>query len=1031
MAAGLHEPASVTRRGVVPSAREADNGAVASAEAVVLAAAPAPDTSLGRKDQVREVFRSMRPSVATGGHPVKPAVVLSSPGFAREIGEGMRRVTAAYVIVALGVTVHQLATIGTVSVLLSVFTALGFSFVGDRLPRLRLIGVSTFLYGLAFLAFGLSPTFAMFVFFSLFKEIVAGMNVLAPSSMSLLSDFYPPEVRGRVYAFNANVSLILGVALFIPAGVVAQMLGLSGAFILGAVVAIIGAASVLLLREPPRGRWDRLRLGASEEVADRDVRRPSLTESLRIVRSVGTLRRLCQAQVWLAVAGMVITPTVTINAIQVVGTNFIVQSLIAAGSTLMTIVSFMLGGYFSDRYLKDRPELALPALGWVYVFNLSVFVLIAIVHKPVLILVMSFVQALISQIPTTGQNVVTSQVTPANVRTFGISFPQLYGAIGLVITLPFIYVLPQSFSALFFLGAVASAPGAILLITSKADVRRDMESARLSVLTEQTAADAEAAGRSKLLVARGVDVEYDGVQVLFGVDFDLDDGELVALLGTNGAGKSTLLRAVAGLAEPSGGAVFLAGRDTTHAPPHELAALGVVSMPGGKGVFPTMTVDDNLRTAGWSLDADEAKARIRAALDFFPRLRERHDALAGNLSGGEQQMLALAQAMVMKPRLLLVDELSLGLAPAVVEQLLQALVSLHEAGTTIVLVEQSVDLALSVAKRAVFMEKGEVRFDGPAEELRRHPELLRSVYIKGTRSRGGARATARSRRPRADAGTLVLDAQALSVSYGGVRALHDATVTVSAGEIVGLIGPNGAGKTTLFDAVCGFIPAGGTVAIAGRDVSAATPAQRSALGLARSFQDARLFPALSVLENVLLALHRHGGLETSAALSALWLPQSRKAEAKLRLRAEVILDSVGLADERDKVPAELSTGMRRVLDLGCMMAAQPDILLLDEPSSGIAQAEAEELAPLLDRIRRDLGCGLLLIEHDMSLLTAVADRLVGMVLGETICTGTVDEVTGDPRMVAAYLGTSDRVLSRSGTARLAAAAVDPYPEAQP
>lgn len=1009
MAAG--PAATVTRRGVVPSEREAAVGIVADTVAIETPTV----LDVVRRSRWRDVLDATRPSIATGHHPTTPAVVLALPGLAREAADAVRRVVTATLIVQFGISVHQLSTLATVAAIGSVAVALLYGYIGDRIPRLWIIGGATLAYALGFFAYGISPTYAMFVFFWLWPHLVAGLNVLGPAGTSLLSDYYPPEVRGRVLAFTSNISVALGIPLVFAAGFVAQWLGIAHALLVASVVAGLGAGSVLLVREPPRGRWDRLRLGASDATASRELRKPSFAESLRIVRSVATLRRICLAQVWLSAGGLIIAPLVTINAIQVVGTDPVLQGIIAAASTVLTMVSFLLGGYFSDRYLNERPHLALPVLGWVYAFNIGVFALIGFVRVPWFLLTMSFVQALVSQIPTTGSQVVTSQVTPANVRTFGITFPQLYGVIGLVVTLPFIYVLPQNFGALFLFAAVLCAPGAVLLLTAKVDVERDIRAARLAVRAEE---DATADGSNRLLVARGVEVEYDGIQVLFGVDFDLDVGELVALLGTNGAGKSTLLRAIAGLADPSGGAIYLCGRDTTHAPPHELAALGVVSMPGGKGVFPTLSVGDNLRTAGWLVPASEAKARIDAAFDFFPRLRERHSTLAGNLSGGEQQMLALAQAMVMKPRLLLVDELSLGLAPAIVEQLLQALVTVHEGGTTVVLVEQSVDLALSVAQRAVFMEKGEIRFDGPAEDLRRRPDLLRSVYLKGTRSRGAARLATRRR---SDAGTVVLDAERLSVSYGGVRALCDASIQVNAGEIVGLIGPNGAGKTTLFDAICGFLPTIGVVRVAGRDVSTATPAQRSALGLARSFQDARLFPALSVLENVLLALHRHGGLETSAALSALWLPQSRRAEAKLRARAEGILDSVGLADDRDKVPAELSTGMRRVLDLGCMMAAQPDVLLLDEPSSGIAQAEAEELAPLLDRIRRELGCGLLLIEHDMSLLTAVADRLVGMVLGETIVTGTVDEVTGDERMIAAYLGTSRRVLARTS----------PIPEATP
>src|SRR5207245_10312678 len=171
------------------------------------------------------------------------------------------------------------------------------------------------------------------------------------------------------------------------------------------------------------------------------------------------------------------------------------------------------------------------------------------------------------------------------------------------------------------------------------------------------------------------EVVYDGAQVLNGVDFDVEDGEIVALLGTNGAGKSTLLRAIAGIQEASSGAVFYDGVDITHAPPHLNAAGGVVLVPGGRAIFPSLTVEENLRTAArlYADDASYIRHRTEDVFTLFSVLRERLAQTAGSLSGGEQQMLSLGQALLMKPRLLMIDELSLGLAPQVVEQLLNAL----------------------------------------------------------------------------------------------------------------------------------------------------------------------------------------------------------------------------------------------------------------------------------------------------------------------------------------------------------------------
>src|SRR5207237_3975635 len=170
-------------------------------------------------------------------------------------------------------------------------------------------------------------------------------------------------------------------------------------------------------------------------------------------------------------------------------------------------------------------------------------------------------------------------------------------------------------------------------------------------------------------------------------------GEIIALLGTNGAGKSTLLRAISGLTDRSNGAIFFDGVDITHLPPSEHAAKGIIQVPGGKGIFPGLTVAENLRLAAWMYqDDDEYVARAtEAVFGYFPVLRERLDEIDGNLSGGQQQMLTLSQAFLSRPRLLMIDELSLGLAPTIVAQLLEIVRAIAASGTTIVLVAQSVD----------------------------------------------------------------------------------------------------------------------------------------------------------------------------------------------------------------------------------------------------------------------------------------------------------------------------------------------------
>jgi ABC-type branched-subunit amino acid transport system ATPase component len=228
-----------------------------------------------------------------------------------------------------------------------------------------------------------------------------------------------------------------------------------------------------------------------------------------------------------------------------------------------------------------------------------------------------------------------------------------------------------------------------------------------------------------------VDFSYGPVQVLFDVGFEVRTGEVLALLGTNGAGKSTILRVIAGLGTPARGVVRLNGRNITYTTPEQRARLGIRILLGGKGVFPAMTVHENLEMAAFVYRGDDAdfRRRLDRAYDLFPALADRRQHAASQLSGGQQQMLALAMTLLHDPEVLAIDELSLGLAPLVVQELLGVIERLKVEGMTIILVEQSLNVALSVSDRAVFLEKGEVRFEGPAAELAERDDLARAVFL--------------------------------------------------------------------------------------------------------------------------------------------------------------------------------------------------------------------------------------------------------------------------------------------------------------
>jgi ABC-type branched-subunit amino acid transport system ATPase component len=411
-------------------------------------------------------------------------------------------------------------------------------------------------------------------------------------------------------------------------------------------------------------------------------------------------------------------------------------------------------------------------------------------------------------------------------------------------------------------------------------------------------------------------------------------------------------------------------------------------------------------------DTEHVKEATDRILDTFPVLRDRWEQKAGDLSGGEQQMLSLAQAFLSRPQLLLIDELTLGLAPTIVEKLLQIVREIHDQGTTIVLVEQSVNIALKLAKRAVFLEKGEVRFSGPTSELLERPDVLRAVFLKGASAvDNGAARTSGTPDPRAAPrrhldGDIVLRAEGVTKRYGGIIAVDSVDLELRQDEILGIIGPNGAGKTTLFDLLTGFAPMdGGRVELHGVDVSDRSASQRTRAGLGRSFQDARLWSSLTVGEAIAVAFERTI-TERSAVHAMFGLPVVRDAERDVKRRAEELIELLGLKAFRDKFIAELSTGSRRIVEIATILAHRPSVLLLDEPSSGIAQKETEALGPLLRRVREYMDGSLIVVEHNVPLIADLADRIIAMDLGSVIADGPPEKVLHDRKVVESYLGTS-------------------------
>ncbi|MET0666529.1 MAG: MFS transporter, partial [Acidimicrobiales bacterium] len=674
---------------------------------------------------------------------------------------------------------------------------------------------------------------AVWAFFSLMTGLVStvfflgvaragsgiGKAVVDPTHNSLLADYYPPVNRPGVYSFHRAANALgqfLGPLL---AGLLAYWFDWRVPFLVFAVPSIILVILGLKMREPIRGRWEREAMGASAETVDTEEEPASFAEAWRTCWKINGLRRIWYALPFLAASLIGFVTLASLFYEEEFGLNEVARGSVAAAVEPLQLVGLIIGARVAMKYVLTEPGRILKFLSWI---SLAAAVLAAIFAlAPNIVVAVLANAAITAGLAIVGPGILASLslAIPPRTRSLGFSIASLWVLPGLAI-LPLIGAIGDAWG--IRLGMLVMTPVFLiggLIIASAGDLIGDdirqvwrVAAARSEDLYERQH------GNPRILIARELEVGYDGVQVLFGVDLEILEGEIVALLGTNGAGKSTLLRTICGVIEADRGAVVFDGIDITHAPPHEIAARGVVQVPGGAGVFPSLTVDENLRLAGWLRRHDDPEGSDLAmarAIEHFPILGRRGHEPAGDLSGGQQQMLALGMALIAQPKLLMIDELSLGLAPVVVERLLPLVREIRDDGATVILVEQSVNLALTVADRAYFMEKGEIRFEGPAADLLDRPDLLRSVFLEGAGSNGAppsaaaiaahARPVAREAQPEDDGPALAV--AGLTRSCGGLTAVADVTFSAAPGEIVGIIGPNGAGKTTLFDLISGFVPA--------------------------------------------------------------------------------------------------------------------------------------------------------------------------------------------------------------------------------
>ncbi|MDX6552745.1 MAG: branched-chain amino acid transport system ATP-binding protein, partial [Gaiellales bacterium] len=716
----------------------------------------------------------------TGGAAPRPLVVLALLFFFDEFDSAAFNVLAPNIRHAFGLTNKGFGLVVILNLTIVLGLAVPLGHFADRLPRARVAAGLGVLAGVCSLLTGTAHALGIFVAFRLGN----GLGRLSNDTVhpSLLSDYYEPGVRPQVFGWHRNAVYLGAIAGAAVAGTAAALAGWRWAFVI--LIAPIVAVSLVASRlpEPRRGGTDDPDR-ALEAAREEPVR---LREAARTLLAVRTLRRQYWAWVFVGAGVVPLAYLLPLFLEHVYGLGDLPRGIVVAANAACTFAGVVLATRWTHRWLAQglgeplkRAGLAIICLGvgltfvgaapWLWLsiaFGLATSFVAGLFYPP-----FYTVQALVS---------------PARVRTLSFAFGALFliaGVWGLFILTGVAAVSDQHG---YRWGLAALLPfwviGGLILRSGHRFVADDAARAlRALAATVDLRQQRLEAGERSLLRCVGLDVGYDSVQVLFGVDFDVKEGEIVALLGTNGAGKSTLLKAISGLVEPIGGSVFFDGEDVTHKSPQESAALGIIQMPGGRSIFPTLTVRECLRLSGWlyrrqdPAHVEGATARVH---DMFPVLRERADQLAGDLSGGEQQMLGLAMAFIARPRLLMIDELTLGLAPTIVGRLVDIVRAIHDQGTTVILVEQSVNTALLLADRAVFMEKGEVRFTGRTAELLERDDILRSVFLGAATEAAARSGDARGRlRKSGRAGSAatasrppVLELRDVARRFGGIQA---------------------------------------------------------------------------------------------------------------------------------------------------------------------------------------------------------------------------------------------------------------------
>jgi ABC-type branched-subunit amino acid transport system ATPase component/sugar phosphate permease len=606
----------------------------------------------------------------------------------------------------------------------------------DRGSRTRIAAVTLLLFAVVVPLMGASRSVWLFGLLAVISAI--GHGPRDTTHMSYLTDAYPTEARARIFAYHGGADPVARTLGIFVLGTIASVTGSWRWALAFAVLGVPTAIGILRTREPAKGENESSHilkvsgLDHQAQVAGPKVLIGSAVQRLLRIRSL--YYQLVAVSILAAAgAGISILGNLYLKRTWHLSVGHRADVALVVGCS--AFLSIPIAGFVGDHMFRKRPE-SLLVIGGGSLIGFGI-VYVSALYMPRLWMVVAgwfLAECCLAPLATALSQTVAA-TAPPEMRTLAFA---LFGVAALVfggflggIVLGAISDATSVRTALTFVAPICVVGGGLMAMGSRF-VRRDITLVIEDILERyQEGERRRAGGAVPALQVRNLDFSYGSQQVLFDVSLDVAEGEITALLGTNGAGKSTLLRAVAGLEHPTRGTIRLFGANSTYLEAEQVLGFGVAMLPGGKMTFPSLTVQENLRVAAHTLR--KQPQRLRAAVDevyaTFPALTTRRGQKAGTLSGGEQQMLALGRVMLTKPRLLLVDELTLGLAPKIVEELIAIVRRLNAEGTTVLLVEQSVNLALTLAGHSFFLERGEVRFDGATAELLARDDLLRPVFL--------------------------------------------------------------------------------------------------------------------------------------------------------------------------------------------------------------------------------------------------------------------------------------------------------------